>query len=219
MKQALPLLMMLVALALAAAMMGQATRDFLTADEVDQIRLTQEPNERLKLYTTFARMRVDMVAQLAAQTKAGRSAMIHSTLEDYTKVIEAIDTVADDALRKGADITIGIKAVAEAEAKMLASLKKIEDSEPADLARYKFALSNAIETTEDSLDMAKEDLAERKREVTDREAKDQKKREEMMTPAEIQGRKAEEKKEAEEKSKQRKAPTLRKKGETIEKKP
>jgi hypothetical protein len=199
---------------------GQATRDFLTADEIDQVRLTQEPNARLKLYSTFARLRADMLTQMVAREKPGRSAFIHATLEDYTRIIEAIDTVADDALKRNLDITEGIKAVAEVEKQLLASLKKIEESEPSDLARYRFALTNAIEATEDSLQLAEEDLAERRREVNAQALEEQKKREALMTPTEVQTRRAAEQKRAEEEQKQqRKAPTLRRKGGPFEKKP
>src|SRR4051794_4314576 len=86
-------------------------RDFLTADEADQVRLAQEPNERLQLYLHFAKQRLDLIQQAVAQEKAGRSKLLHDLLEDYTRVIEAIDTVTDDALKRSVDMSIGVKAV------------------------------------------------------------------------------------------------------------
>jgi len=190
-------------------------RDFLTADEVDQIRLTApDPNARLSLYATFARMRIDMIKQTLAKEKPGRSGFIHQTLEDYTKIIEAIDTVADDALKRGATITEGISAVADAERRMVVELKMIEEAEPSDLDRYKFALTTAIETTQDSLELSEQDLAERKKDVAHKESEGRKKLQEMMTPAEAKERaKSEQKQAAGEAKQQRKAPTLRRKGE------
>ena len=205
--------------AIAALLLAQAGRDFLTADEVDQIRLTaQEPNERLKLYALFARQRIDMLEQFTASDKAGRSALIHRTLEDYTKIVEAIDTVADDALKRDRDIAEGIKMVADAEKGMLETLEKVEESSPKDIARYKFALTTAIETTRDSLELAKVDLAERKKDANAKAAEDKKKREELMTPEDLKSRKAVKAKAATDESKKKKAPTLRRKGETLEKK-
>jgi len=193
---------------------GQATRDFLTPDEIEQIRNTaQEPSERLKLYATFARLRIDLIKQMVATEKAGRSALIHQTLGDYTRIIEAIDNVSDDALKKDKDIAEGLAAVAGAEEEMLADLRKIEDSGPKDLARYRFELTNAIEATEDSLELTRQDVAGRRKEVLTKAAEEKKKLEEMMTPAGVKERKAAEAKAAEEEKGKRKAPTLRRKGE------
>ena len=139
----------LLALALAAPVAAQ--RDFLTADETDQIRLAQDPNDRLKLYVHFAQQRLDLLKHMFASQKPGRSALIHDTLDDYSKIVEAIDTVTDDALKRKVTVDEGVAAVAKAEKEMLPVLKQFEESRPKDFSRYEFSLKQAIETTTDSL--------------------------------------------------------------------
>lgn len=199
-------------LLLAAPLFAQ--RDFLTADEADQIREAQEPNDRLKLYAKFARQRVSMAQQLLAKEKAGRSILVHDTLEDYTNIVDAIDDVTDDALKRKLEVQAGLKAVSEMEKEVLPVLRKIEESAPKDMARYEFVLKQAIDTTEDSLQLAGKDTGARAAEVAAREEREKKRIEAMSSPAEAAERKAQEKKAAEAESKKGKAPTLRRKGET-----
>jgi hypothetical protein len=206
---------LLCCLLLAAPLAAQ--RDFLTADEVDQIREAQEPNERLALYAKFAQQRVDLVKALLAKEKAGRSILIHDALEDYARILDSIDDVADDAIGRKKDVKQGLAAVASVEKEMLPVLEKVRDSRPKDMERYEFALRQAIETTSDSLDAAQQDLGKRTSDVLAREEKEKKELEESMTPPEREAKQASDKKAAaEEQQKEeqkKKAPTLYRPGE------
>ena len=213
-------------LVLATLPLATQTRDFLSADEIDQIKEAQEPNDRLKLYAAFAKLRIDLVKNLLSKDRSGRSIMIHDTLEQYSKILDAIDTVADAASAKNTDINVGLAAVAAAEREMLPVLKKIEESKPKDLDRYEFALTQAIETTSDSLELAQEDLSKRGADVQQRQQAQKKAAEAAMTPIEKEGQeaaeakkkaKAAEEKAAEEATPKRKPPTLLKPGETTKK--
>jgi hypothetical protein len=190
---------------LVIGMLPAATRDFLTAEEIDQVRAAQEPNLRVQLYLKFAQQRLAQMNQLLARERAGRTVLVHDLLEDYSGIIEALDTVADDALRRKVDLGIGMAVVVPGERAMLDQLKKIEDASPADMARYEFVLKDAIDVTEDSIDLSS-DLSERAREISAKDQKADEVRKAGMAPEDA-------KREVDDKSKQekqtRKAPTLR----------
>jgi DNA-binding helix-hairpin-helix protein with protein kinase domain len=193
-----------------------AQKDFLTEDEIERVRLVQDPSERLKLYTVFARQRVDQLDQLFAKEKAGRSILIHDLLEQYGKIIEAIDIVADDALRRNAVVAEGIQTAVDAEKKMLEKLEKFAALEAKDLSRYEFVLQSAIDTTKDSIEASEEDLVSRAKRAVGEAEREKKQREEAMTPKELDEKKAQEKKLSEDPAlKGRKPPTLRRKGEEV----
>ena len=194
-----------------------AHRDFLTADETDRIKEAQEPNQRLKLNAGFARQRAEMVKSLLAKEKAGRSILIHDALDDYSKIVDAMDDVADDAMGRNLDIKLGLAAVASVEKETLPVLQKAQDSHPKDVERYDFALKQAIETTADSLEAAQEDLGQRVQDVEARQRQERKARQEAMRPTEREAAQAAEKKAAEDEEKKqeekKKAPTLLRPGE------
>ena len=197
------------AAALALTLCAQE-RDFLTQDEIDQVREVQEPNARLKLYCEFAENRVELVKHLMEREKPGRATLIHDALDDYGKIIDAMDTVTDDALTRKLPVGEGMAYVAKSEKEMQTSLQHIQDAQPKDLARYQFVLEQALQATKDSEDLASEDVNQRASEVASQQAKEEKERETALSPKELAQKKTEEKK-AEEKK--RKAPTLMRPGE------
>jgi negative regulator of replication initiation len=198
---------------LAVPLIAQVHRDFLTTDEVDQIREAQEPNDRVTLYAKFAKDRVELVKSLLSKDKPGRSAMIHDALDDYAKILDAIDDVTDDALARQVDIHKGLSEVASVERQALPILQKAQDSHPKDIDRYDFVLKTALETTSDSLDAATGDLGKRTREVEAREAREKKEIESSMTPIERANQQAADKKAADSQEQKRKPPTLMRPGE------
>jgi hypothetical protein len=185
-------------------------RDFLTPNEIDQIRETQDPNERLALYLHFARQRIDVVQNYLAKDKPGRSIFIHDALEDYSKIISAMDSVSDDALRRHVAIDKGSTAVVAAEKEFLTQLNKIEDQSPRDLDRYKFVLQDAIETTSDSQDLTATDAKKRTADLADSDNRAEKEREASMSTKEANDRKKTANAETEQK---KKVPSLYRPGE------
>jgi hypothetical protein len=205
----------LLGFALVLPLAAQQQRDFLTADEADQVRLAQLPDDRLKLYVHFARQRLDLLKRMFSAEKPGRSALIHDTLEDYSQIIEAIDVVTDDGLKRKAAVNLGVTEVVHAEREMLPILKKFLESQPKDISRYEFSLKLAIETTTDSLELAQQDLADRFEAVQAKTEKEKKEIESVMQPKDLEEKKAEEKKAAATDDKKRKPPSLLRPGEQV----
>ncbi len=200
---------------LSVALHGQ-DRDFLSTDEVEQVRATQEPNARMVLYTKFAEARLFQVEDLLKKETPGRSVLIHDLLEDFVEILDTIDTVAGDALLNNWDIRTGMEEVVKRHTVLAQKLKRIDTMELSDRSRYQFQLQMALDTVDDSLELAKEDLEKRKGDVLAKDKDEKIRREALRTPQDVAERKAAERKQAEYDKKtgrSRKPPTLYKPGE------
>lgn len=189
-----------------------AQRDFLTADEVDRLREAQEPDDRIRLYLLLARQRVDLVAQLFAKEKAGRSILIHDTLDQYTQIIDAMNTVVDDALAHKRTVTV-LPAMAKTERELLAKLQKLSEIQAADKERYQFSLEQAVNATRDSAALSEEDVNQRAHEVESQQRQIEKQHDAMSAP-DRKSEKTEDQKKAD--ANPKKQPSLLRKGETLD---
>jgi hypothetical protein len=190
--------------------------DFLTDHETDLIRVAQEPNARIIQYLEFARLRLELVKQKLAggRERTNSSIDVHRNLEQFGSIMDAVDLVIDDAVVRGVDVTKGIEILSKLGSVFLADLAKITENPSEDHWRYKFVLENAVEITEDTIELAQGDLSERKRTLDTADETAAEKRLETMAPArreEVTEIKQEEQRKDEERQKKR--PTLRKPGE------
>jgi hypothetical protein len=195
-----------------------AQKDFLTSDEIEKVREAQLPSDRLKLYALLARQRLDQLDRLLAKEKKGRSGTARELLEQYTEILDAIDTVSDDALKRGADIQEGTVAVADSEKRFLAQLQKIKDHPPADLDLYDIALKEAIASTSDSLDLGTQDVTTRSAKLGDEDKKLKEEAESEIAAEDSKGKPPGSAKEGDARpddKPKRKPPTLLRKGEEL----
>jgi len=212
MRKHLPVLI-LIGATFAGAVPALAERDFLTEAEIEKVREAQLPSDRLKLYVLFARQRIDQLQRLLSKEKKGRSAEARELLEDYGAIIDAIDTVTDDALKRGADAAEGTSAVVAAEKRFLGQLQQIKDRNLPDVDLYSVALREAIASTSDSIDQAAEDATGRGAKLAEADKRKKQEAEETLAAEDRKGKPPEEAKDGGKPADVAKSPTLLRPGE------
>jgi len=207
-----------VATLVAAPIFGQeilVTKDFLTEFEADQIRLAQDPNERIPFYLQFAKLRMALIDQLLAKEELGRGAKVHDNISGIGRIIEAVDMVVDDALLRDADISKTITPLLNTERELLSRLVAIQETDPDDLWRYEFVLEDAIDVLEDSIEITSDDLAARKNGLIEADGAEKAAREKTMSQKRLEEvQQVEQEQKKEEAAREKKRPSLLKKGES-----
>ena len=144
---------------------AQHRHDPLTPDEINQLRDTMvEPDQRLKLYVTFARDRMNKLEQMRADPKTtDRARQTHDMLADFLSVYDELNDNVDMYVGRKDDIRKPLKLVIEADIEFQSKLRALKDAANADAAeskQYEFLLSNAIETVDSSVDDHRSTIAE-----------------------------------------------------------
>ncbi|MGE5139958.1 MAG: hypothetical protein ACM3JD_10870 [Rudaea sp.] len=141
----------------AAPLFAQHRHDPLNPAEIDQLRDAMlEPEQRLKLYVSFARDRMNKLEQMRADPKTtDRPAQTHDMLRDFLYVYDELNDNIDMYVGRQDDIRKPLKLIIEADTEFQAKLRAIKDSANTDAAesrQYEFLLTNAIDTIDSSTD-------------------------------------------------------------------
>ena len=160
-------LLFLAAMPLAGQLGG---REPLNQKEIDELReVAQEPDKRLKLMVEFARARLATVDQLRGDPRfaADRGARVHDLLEDFTKLVDEIGDNIDDYAARKSDLRKALKLVIQGDTEFQLKLRTLKEQGPGAGAKpgtetedYSFALQNAVESVNLSLDDSRKLLAE-----------------------------------------------------------
>src|SRR5713101_2952700 len=135
---------------------AQRRHDPLSTEEINQLRDAMvEPDQRLKLYVTFARDRMNKLEQMRADPKTtDRARQTHDMLADFLSVYDELNDNVDMYVGRKDDIRKPLKLVIEADIEFQSKLRALKDAAnaAAEAKQYEFLLSNAIETVDSSAD-------------------------------------------------------------------
>ncbi|HXZ80776.1 MAG TPA: hypothetical protein VEG30_12650 [Terriglobales bacterium] len=165
MKIAKPILAASLLLSSALPPMAQR-RDALTDAESDQLReVAQEPLQRLPMIVKFARVRLDKLDYVRADpAEEEKNKKIHDLLDDFRSLIDELDDNIDDYNSRRLDLRKPLKLVVEGETEFQNRLRAFKEATAKDetsaAREYGFALQDAIEAVNLSVEDARKLLAE-----------------------------------------------------------
>jgi hypothetical protein len=136
---------------------GQAQRpekDYLSDIEADKIRDAETPNERVKLFLTFAEDRLKKFQyELDHPSPAKHAEMLNYLMNSYSGCVDDAADIIEVSLSKQENIRQAIDLMASKAKEFLDVLQKYASSGP-DRETYKESLDDAIEGTQDALNDA-----------------------------------------------------------------
>ena len=157
--------LILLALPLASRLAAQRRADPLNPLEIDQLRDAMlDPDERLKLYVSFARDRLTKLEQMRANPKTtDRAVQTHDLLQDFLTIYQELDDNIDMYVGRKNDIRKPLKGVIDADTEFQSKLRALKDTANADAKeakQYEFVLGDALDTVDSSSEDHRKTLAQ-----------------------------------------------------------
>jgi len=152
----LTLFVLLLLLPLSTVAWAQ-TGDYLSEDEVDQLREAQDPSQRIGLYLSFAQVRLtrfDDFRSRPPDPEYDIPAYLDTQLDQFIRITDALKDWIDDHYNRHDDMRAGLKKMIEDGTHQLEQLRHAEETPDAYSAGYRRSLGDAIDDFSDALDGA-----------------------------------------------------------------
>lgn len=148
-----------LALALVGASLPAQQTDYLTPAEVEKVRDTQEPNQRLNLFLEFAQQRLVTFEKALARTPGQEPThpdVLRDLLNNFINAIDDAASTLDWALeRGGVDLRKGRKQVEELGKDFIARLQHIQETYGVVQREFPYDLEDALIATRDLMELEK----------------------------------------------------------------
>ncbi|MBA3915249.1 MAG: hypothetical protein H0X25_15645, partial [Acidobacteriales bacterium] len=150
--------------------LAQRHHDPLTDAEIDQLReAAQLPEQRLKLYVTFARERLDGVEKVQHDPKVtNHGDATHDQLQRFVDVYDELNDNVDTFAERRDDIRKVLQVIINADTEFQSKLRALQSSataRSAEAGTYEFLLSNAVDAVDQGAKDHKQTLQEQEEEA------------------------------------------------------
>jgi hypothetical protein len=156
--QLLRLALVLLAIASAGVLqvsivMAQSGQDFLSPAEADKVRNAPLPNDRARLFISFAtdRLKKFQYELGLKETIHGRDVLLNGLLNGYSDCMDEASERIEDGRKSGADMRQAIKDMQKEAKENLDALQKVKTSGGPELESFKDSLDDAIDSSQDAL--------------------------------------------------------------------
>jgi hypothetical protein len=153
-------LLLAVSLGVAA---GSQKDDYLSDDEVDELREAQAPSDRIEKYLSFAQVRLtrfDDYRNRPPDPDYDIPGYLETQLDQFIHITDALKDWVEEHYNRRDDMRVGLKKVVEMGPHQLDQLRHIEQSSDPYAAGYRKSLGDAIDDFTDALDGASKALSE-----------------------------------------------------------
>ena len=180
---------------------GDQKADYLSDDEVDELREAQEPSQRIEKYVEFAQVRLtrfDDYRNRRPDPEYDIPAYLNTQLDQFIHITDALKDWMEDQFDRHNDMREGLKKLLELGPHQLEQLRHAEQTPDPYAADYGKSLSDAIDDFTDALDGATKALSDQTKRFGEL------KREEKADAQTVKDREKEEKKRTKDEDKLRK---------------